>query len=45
MALADVQSLWTDKMKPHVSQTYATKTELGQKLDGVTQEQFNGIFT
>ena len=30
MALADVQSLWTNRIKPHISQTYATKSEVTQ---------------
>ena len=37
MALADVQSLWTEKQKPFIRQTYATKDELQeveQKLEG-----------
>ena len=29
MALADVQSLWTNTIKPFIGQTFATKDEAG----------------
>lgn len=28
MALADVQTLWTDKIKPSIQNTYATKSDV-----------------
>ena len=37
MALADVQEVWTEKQKPFIRQTFATKAELQdveQKLEG-----------
>jgi hypothetical protein len=30
MALADVQEIWTEKQKPFINQTFATKQELSQ---------------
>ena len=27
MALDDLQSVWSQKIKPHISQTYATKND------------------
>ena len=32
MALADVQSIWTDKQKPWITSTYATKTEVPEQI-------------
>jgi hypothetical protein len=37
MALADVQEIWTDKQKPYIGQTFATKSELQtleEKMEG-----------
>ena len=32
MALADIQSLWDNDMKPHIQQTYSTKSEHQTKV-------------
>lgn len=44
MALADVQSLWSNDIKPHIYQTYATKQELQDAvedtIDGVSNTTF-----
>ena len=35
MALADIQEIWTNKQKPYIGQTFATKQELSE-LKGPT---------
>ena len=32
MALADIQAVWTDKQKPWITSTYATKTEVPEQI-------------
>ena len=43
MALADLQTVWNDKLKPHIQQTYATKTELNALLGPTYDEDDEGI--
>ena len=37
MALDDFQELWTNKIKPAISQTYATKQEAGANFASVAE--------
>lgn len=32
MALNDLQTLWTNKMKPSIANTYATKSEVPEQI-------------
>ena len=36
MALEDLQTLWTDRLKPYIANTYATKQEVLKASDTIT---------
>ena len=37
MALADFQTLWTETIKPYITQTFATKNEAGANFASVAE--------
>ena len=43
MALADLQTVWDNSIKPHLQRTFATKTELNALLGPTYDEDGEGI--